>query len=452
MDADFFPLFDLQIKKIPKTVCYVVGFSGGLDSTVLLHLMWRWCSQHHIQLKALHIHHGINSQADAFEKNCEQFCQLFSIPFLSQCVQVHSTSQGLEASARAARYQACEAILNVGEILLFAHHADDQAETVLLQLMRGSGVRGLSAMPDYRIFGKGFLARPLLPFSREAILNYAIMHNLSWVEDQSNEDLQLSRNFLRKKIMPVLKMHWGDPVSALCQSANHCARAQQVVDQFMIRHYLQSESKAISHILSYEKIKKESLNIQLECLRTFIHGHGFRMPPQLKLETFVHQVQTAASDRFPILQWDEVEIRKYGERLFLMKAFPSQTIKKMDSLIWHLGERVEIFLGCCQSDSSLADHSSENYLSAKLKQIEIRFRQGNAAIKLHQHHQSLKNIFQMKKIPPWWRDHWPLLYYENECVGVLGIVLAKSVQANPGEVGFRIDFFPDETTHEFRSF
>lgn len=467
MGADFFNLFLQQLKKIPKTSHYVVGFSGGLDSTVLLHLMWRWCQENHIALTALHIHHGIHAQADLFEKHAEQFCQHFSISFLSKRVKVNISSQSLEAAARQARYAACESSLNHGEILLFAHHAQDQAETVLLQLLRGSGVRGLAAMPMIRRFGKGLLARPLLAFSRDDMLIYANANQLNWIEDDSNQQIHLSRNFLRKEIFPKLKAHWADPVSALCQSAKHCASAQQNIDEFMRDYYLKSEfnlkknvdnvslehSNVISHIFSYATISEKPISFQLECLRSWIYFNEFCMPPKLKLENFLKQIQVAGMDRFPLMKWGECEIRKYGHQLFLMKSFPSfdlQTTQEKKPIVWKLGENQKVFLGQCKSKQSCAQTHSRFYISARIKQIDIRFRQEGAQIKLNQHRQSLKNLFQRYRVPPWLRSHLPLLYIQEECVGILGVVLSHSIQAKLGEEAWYVDFSFDESTHEFR--
>ncbi|VXC69987.1 tRNA(Ile)-lysidine synthetase [Pseudomonas sp. 8Z] len=208
-----------------------VAFSGGLDSTVLLHLLAQWARHEALPpLHALHIHHGLQTVAESWPAHCAAVCQGLDIELDVVRVQVGSGAS-LEQAARQARYAALAEWLQVGDVLLSAQHRDDQAETVLFRLLRGAGVRGLAGMPVNRTLGKGRLLRPLLGCSRAELQAYAQQHELSWIEDPSNQDERFRRNFLRRQILPLLAQHWPQASANLARSAAHLSEAQQLLDE-----------------------------------------------------------------------------------------------------------------------------------------------------------------------------------------------------------------------------
>lgn len=210
---------------------WCVAFSGGLDSTVLLHALWRWSHSAAIPpLRAVHVAHGLQNAANAWPAHCATLCQQLEVPFKLLEVQV-AAEASVEQAARTARYAALAAQLNAGEVLLTAQHLDDQAETLLLRLLRGAGVRGLAAMPQARALGAGQLVRPLLEVSRAELEAYAAQHSLSWVEDPSNQDQRYARNFLRHSLLPVLHKQWPHAAQQLARSAAHLSEAQQLLDE-----------------------------------------------------------------------------------------------------------------------------------------------------------------------------------------------------------------------------
>ncbi|EGH28298.1 tRNA(Ile)-lysidine synthetase, partial [Pseudomonas syringae pv. japonica str. M301072] len=212
-----------------------VGFSGGLDSTVLLHLLAELASRETLPaLNAIHVHHGLQTAADGWPEHCQQVCKTLGVAFESVRVQVEPAAS-LEQAARQARYSAFSERLVEGEVLLTGQHRDDQAETLLFRLLRGAGVRGLAAMPDQRVLGRGHLLRPLLDVSRKQLEDYAHRHGLNWIEDPSNDDQQFSRNFLRSQVVPLLTSRWPQAAASLARTARHLGEAQQLLDELALQ-------------------------------------------------------------------------------------------------------------------------------------------------------------------------------------------------------------------------
>ncbi|MFF7708039.1 tRNA lysidine(34) synthetase TilS [Pseudomonas sp. NPDC007930] len=203
-----------------------IALSGGLDSTALLHLLNTLAQQHPLPpLRALHVHHGLQAAADAWPADCQRLCERLGVPLEVLRVQVPAQAS-LEEGARRARHQALASQLLPGEVLLLAHHRDDQAETVLYRLARGAGVRGLAAMPAQRPAGAGVLLRPLLGVGRAQLLAYAQQHQLQWVEDPTNALPDADRNYLRQAVMPALAQRWPAAASSIARAAQHQAEAQ----------------------------------------------------------------------------------------------------------------------------------------------------------------------------------------------------------------------------------
>ncbi|HGM5581590.1 TPA: tRNA lysidine(34) synthetase TilS [Pseudomonas putida] len=217
-----------------KAPAWHVAFSGGLDSTVLLHLLADYARHHDAPpLRAVHIHHGLQAAADAWPAHCQQVCDALGIELRVIRVQVDPAAS-LEQAAREARYQAFAALLGPGEVLFTGQHREDQAETLLLRLLRGAGLRGLTAMPRVRALGQGRLVRPLLDVSREQLQRQAEVCGLTWVEDPSNGDPGFSRNYLRAEILPRLRQRWPQASRQFAQSAEHLGEALGLLDELAV--------------------------------------------------------------------------------------------------------------------------------------------------------------------------------------------------------------------------
>lgn len=211
-----------------------IAFSGGLDSTVLLHLLANLANTDTLPpLGAVHVHHGLQTAADAWPAHCQSICDNLGVPLRVMRVQVQPGAS-LERAARDARYQAFIEVTGAGQVLLTGQHRDDQAETLLFRLLRGAGVRGLSAMPAQRPLAAGYLVRPLLEVSRAELEAYAEEYQLEWIEDPSNADSRFSRNYLRHRVLPTLTERWPQAVSSLARTAEHLSEAQGLLGELAV--------------------------------------------------------------------------------------------------------------------------------------------------------------------------------------------------------------------------
>jgi len=229
-----------------KIKSMTVALSGGVDSVVLLHLLHQLQKTHHFTLKASHVHHGLSKNADKWVKFCEKLCTKLSVPLDIHYIQLpQKKSLGIEGEARQLRYE--KLLQTKTDLVVLAHHEDDQAETFLLQLMRGAGVKGLSSMAHFDDSRR--LWRPLLNASRTDIESYAKKHKLKWIEDESNQNIDFDRNFIRSKILPILKNRFSHIIKVISRSSSHLAEAQHLLDN-LAQIDLKSSLKSYSLLLS----------------------------------------------------------------------------------------------------------------------------------------------------------------------------------------------------------
>jgi tRNA(Ile)-lysidine synthase len=223
------------LQTLPETKHYWVGYSGGVDSHVLLHLLTSIRNKIHSTVTAVHINHGISKNSDIWSEYCKQVCDHFDVTFKHIKINADCPDgDSLENWARQQRYAAFAELVRQNDILLTAHNRDDQAETVLLQLLRGSGPRGLSAMPVVKQISKGLLARPLLNYSRKEILDYANNVDLKWIDDETNDDIKYDRNYLRQIVIPVLEERWPSFSQVVSRSARHQSEILQILDEIAV--------------------------------------------------------------------------------------------------------------------------------------------------------------------------------------------------------------------------
>ena len=222
-----------ELADLQRAPHWYVGYSGGLDSTVLLHLLqqWRAANPGAPALTAIHVNHCLQAAADAWQVHCEQQCHALGVPLISRTEPVRASGQGIEAAARAVRYGIFERQLQAGAVLFLGHHLDDQVETFFLRLMRGAGLQGLAAMPARRPLGRGVLVRPLLRVPRTRLEDCAREHHLRWVEDPSNTDTALDRNFLRRQLLPALASRWPAYRQTVARAGDHLAAAAALLQE-----------------------------------------------------------------------------------------------------------------------------------------------------------------------------------------------------------------------------
>lgn len=393
---------------------FCVALSGGLDSTALLHALHQLSSSHAISLRAIHVHHGLSRFADEWQLHCENLCQSLAVPLHSEQVEVAAAGQSLEATARAARYAVFERQLKAEECLVVAHHQDDQAETFLLQALRGAGPQGLAAMPLQKRFAAGWMCRPMLTHARLELEAYAYAEGLIWVEDDSNQNQRFDRNFLRQQVMPLLQSRWPAAAEILSRAARHCTQAselmQEVAEKDLQQCLRSNNSLSISELKSISKARLENM------LRYWISLQALALPNSAKLYELCRQLQHYQTGHQLLIDWQQVEVRAYQARLYAMPKLPPVTLEPFD---WH-GEVITL-----PAPFGLLTKASVQLPTDITWPLQVKTRQAGQRVQLpgRSHRHSLKKLMQLIGVPPWLRDRIPLIFHENILVAIPGFTL-----------------------------
>jgi tRNA(Ile)-lysidine synthase len=386
-----------------REIC--VAFSGGLDSTVLLHALAEIRADCGFSLRAIHVNHGLHPSAPLWAAHCATVCDRLRIEFKHATVAVEVAGEGLEAAARQARYGVFKSELRAGEVLLTAHHADDQLETLLLALARGSGVRGLASMPAIQIFESGFHARPLLDISRESLRTWAVMQGVQWIEDASNQNQSFDRNYLRLAVVPTLRNRWPSIAHAAARSARHLGEATSLLDELAEQDLTGVQLNDCVHV---RKLAELASARRRNVLRVWLRRHGARAPSASKLASIEHDVLHAAYDRTPCMECDGVYVRRHRDLLYCTKSMPRIP---QSELTWDPLEP----LGLAELGALVADFDER---PGQLASWTVRFREGGESIVVRTHHQKLKHLLQERNVLPWWRGSVPLIYEAEELIAV----------------------------------
>ncbi|MET0069960.1 MAG: tRNA lysidine(34) synthetase TilS [Candidatus Thiodiazotropha sp.] len=418
--------------QLPRASRCHLALSGGLDSCVLLHLLAELRPELPYELVAIHVHHGLQPDADSWQAHCEQLCKEYRIPLQTVRLKLTVNSgDSLEAAAREARYQALAAKMGEGDLLLIAQHQDDQAETLLLQLLRGSGPAGLAAMPPLAGFEPGWLARPLLAFPRDALEAYAQEQGLSWREDPSNRDLRFDRNFIRHQVMPLLRSRWPAAATTLSRAARFSGELLMLVRE-EAEEDLARARDGKTDTLSIPALKRLNSVRLRNLLRHWISAVGAPLPSSKKLARIEGEAVHGRSDAVPLICWQDWEVRRYRDRLFLNRT---QTIDlPTRPLAWPDGNELTLPEGL----GRLIVKPGEGGISAQRwreASVEVRFRQGGECCQLpgQEHHRPLKKLFQEWGVPTWEREQMPLVYLDGELAVVTGRCVCRPFQARSGE-------------------
>lgn len=415
-----------------------VAYSGGCDSHALLHSLVTLRSQLKAEIKAVHINHGLSPLANEWETHCRTTCEHLNVPYIAISVNATAKKTSPEEAARHARYAEWRKMLNKDEVLLLAHHQDDQAETVLIQLLRGSGVKGLAAMPAKQNFAKGLLCRPMLGFMREEIYSYAVEHGLNWIDDPSNFDTDFDRNFLRHDVIPLLETRWPSLKKTLSRTASHQADADQLLTELAFQdwhHVHENNQINISKLLQLsEKRQRNVLRYWIADICELI------LPDTVHLHRILNEVVTAAEDAKPEVIWGGGEIRRYQGLLYAQKKLPEQPVAS--TLIWpDIKTPLELTLDGVNITAKSSVGTGLSQAKLKNAEISVKFRQGGESCRpvgRGQSHQ-LKKLFQEWKIPPWKRASIPLIYVDDELAEVVGYCHCEPYAANDGEPSWLID-------------
>jgi len=411
-----------------------VAFSGGLDSTVLLHLV---ATLRLLRVTALHVNHQLSPSADFWEQQSAGVAKAMGCEFESVRVNVKGRG-GLERSAREARYQVFKQKVRPGDVLLMAHHANDQAETVLYRLMRGAGLRGLSGIPRRRPLGEDTTAeiiRPLLEIPREALKSYAVKNNLRWVDDESNADSRFDRNYIRHDVVPALSSRWPHGLTQIARSARLLAESELLLNQYINVDFasLEERSERVGYSLCIRALSCHPWLKQRHLLRYWFNQHQVLAPSEAQLDE-IRSLLSAAADANPIVSWgdefcaDQIhspqggQIYRYRNRLYLLPKLPAVVFQPRT---WQPRECCELSgftLSASRTDIGLPN---DNYL--------IGYRQGGERCRPagRAHSQTLKKLLQASALEPWLRDRVPLIYRDQTLVAVGDLWLCEGV-AVPG--------------------
>lgn len=415
-----------------------------MDSVVLLHLLHSLAPGFGWRLSALHVHHGISPHADAWADSCTALCTRHAIPLCIERVDIAPLRDmhGIEAAARRLRHaafgsQACD-------FVALAHHADDQVETLLLQLLRGAGIKGAAAMPVLsKVEGtvskhtcEHAVIRPLLDVQRSKLIEYAQRHALQWVEDESNADDSYPRNFLRHRLLPRLEERFPAYRNTLTRSARHFAEAGEMLDELA---QLDGQLEMNDGMLQAETLRGLSPPRARNLLRYFLHRQGAPMPQAVQLEEMLQQLLVARNDAAVCVEFGGWEARRYQDRIYVfpqLGEFEAGLIvpwQGEDELYWPALGRHIVFRPACGQGISQA-----RLLSAP---VTLRLRSGGERLRPHPAAatRSLKNLSQEQHIPPWQRERLPLLYCGDELVCVVGLAVASGFRASGSEPGIDVE-------------
>ncbi|UTW46187.1 tRNA lysidine(34) synthetase TilS [bacterium SCSIO 12696] len=389
-----------------------VGYSGGLDSQTLLHAVVAVLGAE--KVTALHINHQISANADAWQAHCAEQCRQLGVQLQAFRVNLDS-NENTELAARNARYQVFESALRTNELLLLAHHADDQAETVLYRLMRGAGPRGLAGIPRSRPLGKGQLLRPLLDISRQDIQRYAQSHNLNWVEDESNQQLDYDRNYLRHQVLPALETRWPDATKRLGQVSTLCHDTDQLNQRLAAIDLDVAEVRRERFGVSIQQSVLANMDIarRHNLIRYWCEQSGYSLPAKTRLESIHSNLLDAQQDASPIIDFGDCQLHRYNQRIYLLPPLPAPPAIGTE-INWDGNQPLHIE-GCGK------------LFAAKpfAKPVIVRFRQGGERCQPQGRNssQTLKKLLQEYHLEPWLRQRVPLIYNTTgqEIIAVAGL-------------------------------
>lgn len=389
-----------------------VAFSGGLDSTALLHALARLPARERGPLRAAHVDHGLRPASGRWAQAARAQALALGVECEILGVRVATAGRSIEAAAREARYAALAALLRPGECLLSAHHQDDQFETLLLMLMRGAGVAGLSSMPERMAFAAGTLLRPLLPVSRTALAAYARDAGVRWVEDDSNSDPRFDRNFLRQRIAPLLRERWPAAAATVSRSAGLLAEAQSLLDETAEAHWCVAADGAALRVSALRALRPAA---RANLVRWWLRRLGLPMPEQSRLRELCGPLLAARGDAQPQMRWEGVELHRHDGRLhaFAPLAAPPEDVLRWD---WRRQARLHI-AGAGTLELQRHPHGSL-VLAALPRVLEVRFRSGGERLRTDARGRALKEWLRAQRLAPWERARLPLIHADGHLIAV----------------------------------
>ena len=413
---------------------FLLAFSGGVDSVVLLDLLVNVLKESDA-LRIIHINHNLNKHSNDWAQFSSEICEKYDLPLICESVEPKRHGKGLEADARELRYQSFRDVIQDDEYLLTGHHQDDQMETLLYRIFRGTGIDGLMAIRREIKFGKGFLYRPMLNISREKIEEYAQLKNLKWIYDSSNDDSSYDRNFLRKDIIPLIKKRWPSVENKVSRLSVIAEQNQLLLNELALEDV--GQLKNYNH-LDIETLSEKSYPRIINIFRFMIKKNNMSVPSMQVLNEGIKTLMHSKS-KSPSMTWNDNTIRRYKHRLYFLNSALNSPNDLSNEMSWDIKKTINLGknLGSIQARFLNGEGISLNRCPSNLA---IKYRKGGEEIKPSGHKitKSLKNLFQENNVLPWVRDKIPLIYVDQELISVGDLWFNQDFKASANEDGFLI--------------
>ena len=425
----------------PPARRYIVAYSGGLDSQVLLFMLAGVRDALPGPIRAVHVDHGVQPQSPDWAHRCREQCDALDVPFaLLHAAAGDTRHRNPEARLRQLRYAAMSGCMENGERLLTAHHQDDQAETMLLQLLRGAGPAGLAAMPSLKRFAGGWHGRPFLQTRRAELARFADAAGLTWVEDPSNHDERYDRNFIRHAVLPAVSGRWPAAAVLMGRAADHQARTLSLLREFAAEDVRQCRGEPPG-TMKLEALAALSRARQDNALRCWLQELGLPLPTAAGLARIHDEVIGARADARPCLKWPGVEVRRYRGQLHAFPPMPEPDPR--GEISWQPLPDFRLQHGSLSASAMTGSGLCRAAVPAA--GLTIRFRRGGERLRPTgaRHERELKKVFQEAGIAPWLRPRIPLLFHGDVLAVVPGLWVKESLAVAGVEPGWRIEWRDD---------
>lgn len=426
----------------------LIAYSGGCDSHVLLHALARLVANRRLagiatELVALHVDHGLDPFSADWARHCGEVTADLGVEFASTRLSALPAGGGPEDRARRGRYRFLAEMMKPGDALVTAHHREDQVETVLFNLFRGAGLQGLSGMPAIRPFAGGFLHRPLLELPQATLIGYAETHELSYLNDPSNQDSRLDRNYIRHDVLPVIASRWPRVADNIRRSAANSADTLAIIERLgrerIVQATVSTEVDRLfqAPVVSVDRLIIDPLEVCLNTLRQWIRDAGFILPSRQRLLRLYEDLATASS---PFMRFDlsNGSIRRYRDHLYLMESLPSL---HQDSISWTAQGELKLFGGTLyvKARPLSGEGIARRHLVDQLVTVDFKTADRVVRTTPGSPHKSLRKLFQERAVPPWLRPYIPRISIGDTLVSVPFVAENAEFAANNGEDGIRFE-------------
>jgi tRNA(Ile)-lysidine synthase len=413
-----------------------LAYSGGMDSSVLLHLFYSNKEKIKLQIEVLYVNHGLQSEADDWAVFCQKQCEDYDFPFTELKISDSCPKgESVEAWAREKRYQLIDDIMQPNDVLFSGHHKDDQVETFFLQALRGAGPRGLSAMPLIKKKKDTFYARPLLNYSREEIKQYASEHDLNWQDDKSNSDSRYDRNYFRHKLSPIIESRWPAYRDTINRLIEHQKETRLMLDELAVED-INNAKRDNEFSLDINIIKTLSQARQKNLMFAWLEQLNLQIPGSRHIEKIISDIINSDLEKSPCVNWADVEIRRYKNTLYAFKKMQDYDVDT--EFKWQPESILNIFEETLIAKPAKGIGLSQDKVDKN--NFIVRFRKGGEKIKPDNasHSKTVKQLFQERSVLPWYRDKFPLVYINDELAAIPGFCVDKKYRAENDEPSWEI--------------